>query len=85
MVTPRREQPRCVLRGCDSHSGIPYHILFCFLPKSVMRDYLIINKKRKSVVLQGAPQIFIRHSVSNVCSSRPCGGEVSGMCGWVYG
>ncbi len=53
MVTPRREQPRRVLRGCDSHSGIPYHILFCFLPKSVMRDYLIINKKRKSVVLQG--------------------------------
>jgi len=37
--------------------------LFIYLPKSVMRNYLIINKRRKSVVLRKIPQIFIKHSV----------------------
>ena len=32
------------MRGSDSPSGIPYHILFCYRPKSVIRNYLIINK-----------------------------------------
>ena len=66
--SPRREQPRRVLRGCDSPFGIPFQILFCVPPKCVIRNYLIINKK--SVVLWETPRIFIKHSVSAVRSSR---------------
>ena len=34
LVTPRREQPRRVLRGCDSPTGIPFQIRSASFPKA---------------------------------------------------
>ena len=49
----------------------PFSFIF---PKSVMRNYLIINKNENLWSLREAPQIFIKHSVATVCSSRSCRG-----------
>ena len=70
LTSPRREQPRRVLRGCDSPSCIPYQIFFCAPPKCVMRNKLNVNQKRRTVVLLETPVIFKKCSVSIVCSSR---------------
>ena len=83
LTSPRREQPRRVLRGCDSPSVILYQIPFCFIPKSVMRNYLIINKNENLSSLREVLEIFIKHLLSNVCSSRPRRSKMSGGGVWL--
>ena len=78
LATPRREQPRRVLRGCDSPSGITHHVPFIYLPKSVMRNYLIINKRRKTMVPpEGTTDFHKTFSVSSLLITLSRGVGVS--------
>ena len=83
LTSPRREQPRRVLRGCDSPFGIPFQILFCVPPKCVIRNYLIINKRRKSVVPpEGTTDFHKTFSVSSLPITLPRGVSIISLLGW---
>ena len=83
LTSPRREQPRRVLRGCDSPSGIQYHLPFHLSSQSVMRNYLIINKRRKSVVPpEGTTDFHKTFSVSSLPITLPRGVSIISLIGW---
>ena len=76
-VSPRREQPRRVLRGCDSPSVIPYQIFFYFSSQKCDEEPAEQQSKLK---IRGPFETtdFHKKSISIDCLSHSCRGGVGG-------